>query len=202
MNSYEESIDQAIETGKRVKKEYRDDCRCDFYNLGLLIKKMSLLSPAKAGNVGEKFVIDVFGGSKVPENEKRGDMLLDGQYYEIKVSSCDVKANFRHIRPKLQVDFFMCLSMPSLHEVQFFFLTREQMAEEGELMGAANWQGAVDSLSITLSLAPNSALLRWQQRYLNTDFGAKILARRFGVMEKPSPVGAISNPFYPDFFEE
>lgn len=147
-----------------------------------------LTAQAKAP-MGEKFLCNILGFTRVSASEDRGDAVdNNGIYYEFKNSFTNQaqNLNIRQIRLWQDVDYYYCFYINEEHLDQsvFFVLTKEQMIEEVALCGgythgtiAANAVNGHSEYSITIPVYndKNEKTKRWKEKYLSEELKNKIL---------------------------
>jgi len=111
-----------------------------------IIYPLSILTSQSYGTTIEKFIIDKLNMSKVKAKENRGDSCCNGKYYEIKISlitSTNVNLNLVQIRNWQNIDGYICCAFDirDKYKEYIFYLNKNQMVEELELMNASSAHG-------------------------------------------------------------
>lgn len=147
-----------------------------------------LTAQAKAP-LGERFLCNLLGYTRVSAREDRGDAVdKNGIYYEFKNSFTNQQQNLniRQIRLWQDVDYYYCfyINEEDLDNSLFFVLSKEEMIEEVALCGgythgtiAANAVNEHNEYSITIPVYNdnNEKTKRWKEKYLSTDLKQKVL---------------------------
>lgn len=147
-----------------------------------------LTAQAKAP-LGEKFLCNLFGYTRVSSREDCGDAVdEEGTYYEFKNSFTNQQQNLniRQIRLWQNVDYYYCfyINEEDLDKSVFFVLTKDEMIEEVALCGgythgtvAANAVNEHNEYSITIPVYnnKNEKTKRWKEKYLSNELKNKIL---------------------------
>ena len=147
-----------------------------------------LTAQAKAP-LGEKFLCNLFGYTRVSSREDCGDAVdEEGTYYEFKNSFTNQQQNLniRQIRLWQNVDYYYCfyINEEDLDKSVFFVLTKDEMIEEVALCGgythgtvAANAVNGHNEYSITIPVYnnKNEKTKRWKEKYLSNELKNKIL---------------------------
>lgn len=148
----------------------------------------SLTAPAKAP-LGEKFLCNLLGYTRVSSREDRGDAVdKEGIYYEFKNSFTNQRQNLniRQIRLWQNVDYYYCfyINEEDLDKSVFFILTKDEMIKEVALCGGythgtvtANAVNEHNEYSITIPIYndKNEKTKRWKEKYLSNELKNKIL---------------------------
>ena len=139
--------------------------------------------------MGEKFLCNLLGYTRVSSREDRGDAVDNkGKYYEFKNSFTNKQQNLniRQIRLWQDVDYYYCfyINEEELDKSLFFVLTKDEMTEEVALCGgfthgtvAANAVHEHSEYSITIPVYndKNEKTKRWKEKYLSDELKNKIL---------------------------
>lgn len=147
-----------------------------------------LTAQAKAP-MGEKFLCNLLGFTRVSSREDRGDAVDEkGFYYEFKNSFTNKQQNLniRQIRLWQDIDYYYCfyINEEDLDKSLFFILTKEEMIEEVALCGgythgtiASNAVNEHNEYSITIPIYndKNEKTKRWKEKYLSNELKNKIL---------------------------
>ena len=147
------------------------------------------LSVQSKAPLGEQFLCNLLGYTRVSSHEDRGDAKdSNGYYYEFKNSFTNQaeNLNIRQIRPWQDIDFYYCfyINEEDLDKSLFFVLTKDEMIEEISLCGsythgttAANIVNLNNEYSITIPVYNdrNEKTKRWKEKYLSTELKYKIL---------------------------
>lgn len=138
--------------------------------------------------MGEEFLCDILGLSRVSPRENRGDAVDNlGKYYEFKNSFTNQNEclNVRQIRLWQNVDYYYCfyINENDLNESVFFVLTKEEMAQEVALCGGYS-HGTIDanilnknseySITIPVYNEENTITKRWKEKYLSIELKNRI----------------------------
>ena len=148
----------------------------------------SLTAQAKAP-LGEKFLCNLLGYTRVSSRENRGDAVdKEGIYYEFKNSFTNQRQNLniRQIRLWQNVDYYYCfyINEEDLDKSVFFILTKDEMIKEVALCGGythgtvtANAVNEHNEYSITIPIYndKNEKTKRWKEKYLSNELKNKIL---------------------------
>lgn len=148
----------------------------------------SLTAQAKAP-LGEKFLCNLLGYTRVSSREDRGDAVdKEGIYYEFKNSFTNQRQNLniRQIRLWQNVDYYYCfyINEEDLDKSVFFILTKDEMIKEVALCGGythgtvtANAVNEHNEYSITIPIYndKNEKTKRWKEKYLSNELKNKIL---------------------------
>ena len=148
----------------------------------------SLTAQAKAP-LGEKFLCNLLGYTRVSSREDRGDAVdKEGIYYEFKNSFTNQRQNLniRQIRLWQNVDYYYCfyINEEDLDKSVFFILTKDEMIKEVALCGGythgtvtANAVNEHNEYSITILIYndKNEKTKRWKEKYLSNELKNKIL---------------------------
>jgi len=152
------------------------------------ISTASLTAQAKAP-LGEKFLCNLLGYTRVSSRENRGDAVdKEGIYYEFKNSFTNQQQNLniRQIRLWQNVDYYYCfyINEEDLDKSVFFILTKDEMIKEVALCGGyahgtitANVVNEHNEYSITIPIYndKNEKTKRWKEKYLSNELKNKIL---------------------------
>lgn len=148
----------------------------------------SLTAQAKAP-LGERFLCNLLGYTRVSSREDRGDAVdKEGIYYEFKNSFTNQRQNLniRQIRLWQNVDYYYCfyINEEDLDKSVFFILTKDEMIKEVVLCGGythgtltANAVNEHNEYSITIPIYndKNEKTKRWKEKYLSNELKNKIL---------------------------
>lgn len=148
----------------------------------------SLTAQAKA-SLGERFLCNLLGYTRVSSREDRGDAVdKEGIYYEFKNSFTNQRQNLniRQIRLWQNVDYYYCfyINEEDLDKSVFFILTKDEMTKEVALCGGythgtitANAVNEHNEYSITIPIYnnKNEKTKRWKEKYLSNELKNKIL---------------------------
>lgn len=148
----------------------------------------SLTAQAKAP-LGERFLCNLLGYTRVSSREDRGDAVdKEGIYYEFKNSFTNQRQNLniRQIRLWQNVDYYYCfyINEEDLDKSVFFILTKDEMIKEVALCGGythgtitANAVNEHNEYSITIPIYndKNEKTKRWKEKYLSNELKNKIL---------------------------
>lgn len=148
----------------------------------------SLTAQAKAP-LGEKFLCNLLGYTRVSSREDRGDAVdKEGIYYEFKNSFTNQRQNLniRQIRLWQNVDYYYCfyINEEDLDKSVFFILTKDEMIKEVALCGGythgtvtANAVNEHNEYSITIPIYndKNEKTKHWKEKYLSNELKNKIL---------------------------
>ena len=148
----------------------------------------SLTAQARAP-LGEKFLCNLLGYTRVSSREDRGDAVdKEGIYYEFKNSFTNQRQNLniRQIRLWQNVDYYYCfyINEEDLDKSVFFILTKDEMIKEVALCGGythgtvtANAVNEHNEYSITIPIYndKNEKTKRWKEKYLSNELKNKIL---------------------------
>ena len=148
----------------------------------------SLTAQAKA-SLGERFLCNLLGYTRVSSREDRGDAVdKEGMYYEFKNSFTNQRQNLniRQIRLWQNVDYYYCfyINEEDLDKSVFFVLTKDEMIKEVALCGGythgtitANAVNEHNEYSITIPIYndKNEKTKRWKEKYLSNELKNKIL---------------------------
>lgn len=148
----------------------------------------SLTAQAKAP-LGEKFLCNLLGYTRVSSREDRGDAVdKEGIYYEFKNSFTNQRQNLniRQIRLWQNVDYYYCfyINEEDLDKSVFFILTKDEMIKEVALCGGythgtvtANAVNEHNEYSITIPIYndKNEKTKRWKEKYPSNELKNKIL---------------------------
>ena len=148
----------------------------------------NLTAQAKAP-MGEQFLCNLLGYTKISPREDRGDAVdKNGIYYEFKNSFTNQgqNLNIRQIRLWQNVDYYYCfyINEEELEKSLFFVLTKEEMAEEVALCGGythgtitANAVNKHNEYSITIPVYndKNEKTIRWKEKYLSNELKNRVL---------------------------
>lgn len=147
------------------------------------------LSAQAKAPLGEKFLCNLLGYTRVSSKEDRGDAFdKEGIYYEFKNSFTNQQQNLniRQIRLWQNVDYYYCfyINEEDLEKSIFFVLTKEEMIKEVALCGGythgtitANAVNKHNEYSITIPIYndKNKTTQRWKEKYLSNELKNKIL---------------------------
>lgn len=148
----------------------------------------SLTAQAKAP-LGERFLCNLLGYTRVSSREDRGDAVdKEGIYYEFKNSFTNQRQNLniRQIRLWQNVDYYYCfyINEEDLDKSVFFILTKDEMIKEVALCGGythgtitTNAVNEHNEYSITIPIYndKNEKTKRWKEKYLSNELKNKIL---------------------------
>lgn len=150
---------------------------------GLFIRKMFLLSAQSYGARVQNYYAQRFNLKKVAAAEGKGDLLDgDGRYFEFKFSFASrAKRKLDIVQVRLHQPIYGYIVLGSDAAAGFaplvFQLTKQQMIEECELLGATSAHGTKEAvkgnrtteLRFSLSVDSGDAIARWKARYLHAD---------------------------------
>ena len=177
-------LQQALDQGASLDNDIID-CG-DAY---LYYTSTAELSAQAKAPLGEKFLCNLLGYTRVSPREDRGDAVdKEGVYYEFKNSFTNQQQNLniRQIRLWQNVDYYYCfyINEENLEKSIFFILTKEEMIKEVALCGGythgtvtANAVNEHHEYSITIPIYndKNKITQRWKEKYLSNELKNKIL---------------------------
>ena len=188
-----ENNNKIYEKTKRIKQlsanidlnlepEFLEDAKL-YYEL------TSSLSVQAKAPLGEKFLCNKLGFTRIPANKNQGDAVdSNGYHYEFKNSFTNKQENLnmRQIRLWQNIDWYYCIYIneDNIEDSLFFALTKEEMIYEVAECGsathgtvAANKDNTNIEYSITIPVYndSNSKTKRWKERYLSDSLKRKVL---------------------------
>ena len=177
-------LNQALDNGISLTDDI-STCK----NAYLYYTSTANLSAQAKAPLGEKFLCDLLGFTRVSSREDRGDAVdANNCYYEFKNSFTNKgkNLNIRQIRLWQNVDYYYCfyINENNLEESVFFVLTKEDMIKEVELCGgythgtiSVNELNKRNEYSITIPVYndKNEKTKRWKEKYLSFELKNKIL---------------------------
>ena len=173
-----EKIDfEAIKEAKEYVYENKENISADYAKGNLpspeYFKITSLLTSQSRSPLWEKAFIMKSGAEKVDAKDNKGDFLLNGIYYEYKISGPN-KGDLLHmvqVRLWQNVSYIIQYVDPNF-ELVTFELTHEQMEDELKRMNATAAHGTAEAnknnenVEFRTTIAPDSEdMKRWMANY-------------------------------------
>lgn len=178
----ESQIEIALQILREIKEDSSKDSKYGFNDeWNTFIKKMQFLSPKSFGTRIQNRIIEKNDFEKVSASEDKGDFRKSGKYFEFKttiLTPSNTGANFVNVRPYQKIDGYYCLVVDTNvtpYETMQFYLTKEQMDTELELLKANAANGTIKSnkenknvsYRFTIDFSTeNESAIRWINEYL------------------------------------
>jgi len=175
-------IEIALQILREIKEDSSKNSKYGFNDdWNTFIKKMQFLSPKSFGTRIQNRIIEKNNFEKVSASEDKGDFEKDGKYFEFKttiLTPSNTGANFVNVRPYQKIDGYYCLvanTNISPYETKQFYLTKEQMDKELELLNANVSNGTIKSnkenknvsFRFTIDFSTeNESAVRWINEYM------------------------------------
>lgn len=137
----------------------------------------SLLSSQSRSPIWEKYFREKHGGRKVHKDENRGDIEINGKFYEFKSSGFNQDGTVNIIQIRLWQNCDYIIQYVADHETLTFILTHDEMVLETKLMNARSAHGTKEVIDINqlvelrITLVPDSEdWKRWLENYQKVHF--------------------------------
>ena len=136
-----------------------------------------MLSSQSRSPIWEKYFREKYGGRKVHKDENRGDIEINGKFYEFKSSGFNQDGAVNIIQIRLWQNCDYIIQYVADNKTVTFILTHDEMEQETRLMGARSAHGTKEVIDINqfvelkITLVPFSKdWERWLNNYQKADF--------------------------------